>query len=146
MRGWAWRNNSINLQKNKWPFMWGKCFYSYQRVETKLEEEKKLKICKWENGVWKKKPINWCMKVGKQEGRKGDTVTREGRDFVLILTNHYNWSQRVPRVMSLSLIINPLFFFWLIIIRRKKKARRAKDNSRLSGVFTFYFYFFFLYH
>ena len=54
----------------------------------------------------------WCMKVGKQEGRKGDTVTREGRDFVLILTNHYNWSQRVPRVISLSLIINPLFFFF----------------------------------
>jgi len=99
--------------------------------------------------AWKKKkPIYiyiWCMKVGKQEGRKGDTVTREGRDFVLILTNHYNWSQRVPRVISLSLIINPLFFFfWLIIIRRKKKARWAKDNSRLSGGFNFLFLFVFL--
>jgi len=89
----------------------------------------------------------WCMKVGKQEGRKGDTVTREGRDFVLILTNHYNWSQRVPRVISLSLIINPLFFFFDSSLSDERKRLGEQKTTRASrGVLTFYFYLYFLYH
>jgi hypothetical protein len=80
------------------------------------------------------------MKVGKQEGRKGDTVTREGRDFVLILTNHYNWSQRVPRVISLSLIINPLFFFFDSSLSDERKRQGEQKTTRASrGVLTFIF-------
>ena len=75
------------------------------------------------------------MKVGKQEGRKGDTVTREGRDFVLILTNHYNWSQRVPRVISLSLIINPLFFFLTHHYQTKEKGKVSKRQLAPLGGF-----------
>jgi len=94
--------------------------------------------------AWKKKKpiyIYRCMKVGKQEGRKGDTVTREGRDFVLILTNHYNWSQRVPRVISLSLIINPLSFFLTHHYQTKEKGKASKRQLAPLGGFHFLFVF-----